>query len=358
MQHLLRNQCRALIVAVVAAFVAGTSHVVAAGADTTPALVEGVYARLETDKGVVVCLLEYEKAPLACASFVGLAEGTIESSAKGKPFYNGLTFHRVSDEFMVQTGCPVGDGSGGPGYTFAAEFHPDLRHSGPGILSLVNNGLNLNGSQFIITQVAAPRRNDRHTVFGRVIRGQDIVNSITKGDRLVKVTIQRIGHKAEAYRIGQDLFDRLRKEGDETAERELKDRIAESERIIKIKFPGAKETESGIHYIITYEGKGDPPPIGATVRLHYTGWFLSGERFSSSRLRGGPQEFQAGMGQVPAGWDETVLQMRKGEKRVLVLPPQLAYGATGLFDIRTGEQTIPPHTYLVFDVNLMEIETE
>jgi peptidyl-prolyl cis-trans isomerase B (cyclophilin B) len=138
-------------------------------------------AMIQTSKGNILLELYFDKAPKTCENFQKLA-------ASG--FYNGLSFHRVMEDFMIQGGCPNGDGTGGPGYKFADEFHPDLRHDGPGVLSMANSGPNTNGSQFFITHVATPWLNDKHTVFGRVIQGQDVVNKIVKGDKIVAITVE------------------------------------------------------------------------------------------------------------------------------------------------------------------------
>ena len=168
---------------------------------------DGIYVKFETSKGDIICALEYEKTPLTCCNLIGLAEGTLEGEYKGKPFYDGLVFHRVIPDFMIQGGCPQGMGTGGPGYNFPDEFDPTLRHTGPGILSMANAGPGTNGSQFFITHVATPWLDNKHTVFGRVTEGQDVVDSIAQGDKIEKMTILRVGEAAENFKTDQAAFD-------------------------------------------------------------------------------------------------------------------------------------------------------
>ncbi len=169
----------------------------------------GIYATFSTSKGEIVCKLEYEKTPLTCANFIGLAEGKLKNTAKGAgvPYYDGLNFHRVIRNFMIQGGCPNGNGRGGPGYKFPDEINASLKHAGPGILSMANAGPGTNGSQFFITHVATPHLNGKHTVFGSVVKGMDIVNAIEKGDILEKLTITRVGKTAKAFSVDQAVFD-------------------------------------------------------------------------------------------------------------------------------------------------------
>ncbi len=195
---------------------AGASMTATHAAD--PNLPEGLYAEFDTTQGKILCQLEYEKTPLTVASFVGLAEGTKHYSKDGStpkpqptPYYDGLIFHRVIPNFMVQGGCPLGAGTGGPGYRFKDETRPDLKHASPGMLSMANSGPATNGSQFFITHVPTPWLDGKHTVFGHVLAGQDVVNKIAKGDRINTLKIVRVGDKAKAFQGGQADFERLSK---------------------------------------------------------------------------------------------------------------------------------------------------
>lgn len=172
---------------------------------------DGLYAHIRTNRGMIICQLEFEKTPLTVCNFVGLAEGKLKNRHCEGPYYDGLSFHRVIPNFMVQGGCPLGTGTGGPGYQFRDEIHKDLKHSGPGMLSMANAGRGTNGSQFFITHVATDWLDGKHTVFGHVIEGQKVVDAIKQGDSIEDIKIERIGDAAEAFSADQAMFDALNK---------------------------------------------------------------------------------------------------------------------------------------------------
>jgi peptidylprolyl isomerase len=178
---------------------------------------DGLYAEINTTKGLIVVKLEFEKVPMTVSNFVGLAEGTIKNTAKkpGEPYFDGIVFHRVIADFMIQSGDPTGTGAGGPGYTFPDEFDPTLRHDKAGILSMANRGPNTNGSQIFITHKATPWLDNKHAVFGETVKGMDVVNSISKGDKIKSLKIVRVGEKAKKFKPDNDSFNKLIEKADQ-----------------------------------------------------------------------------------------------------------------------------------------------
>jgi len=313
---------------------------------------DGLYAKIITRKGDITLKLEFEKTPLTVTNFVGLAEGTKDfKDSRGRTrgrYYDGLKFHRVISNFMIQGGCPLGSGTGGPGYNFPDEFDPSLKHDRPGILSMANAGPGTNGSQFFITHVPTPWLDNKHTVFGHVVSGQELVNTIKQGDTITRIEIIRVGDKAEAFKADQESFDRLLGELDKNKAAGEKKSREKDMAMIKEKWPNAQTTDSGLMYEVIAKGSGDGKPSpGDTVSAHYTGMFLDGSKFDSSVDRGEPIRFPVGTGRVIKGWDEALLDMTKGEKRILIIPPQLAYGPR-------GRGPIPPNSTLVFEVELLD----
>ena len=308
---------------------------------------EGMYAKIKTNKGDIMLELEFEKTPLTVANFVGLAEGKIKNNKKevGEPYYDGLKFHRVIADFMIQGGCPDGNGMGGPGYQFPDEIHPDLKHSGPGILSMANAGPGTNGSQFFITHKETPWLDGKHTVFGKVTEGQDVIDAIAQDDKIIEIDIIRKGEKAKRFDSKAIFDNELEKLEKQAAEKAIKAK----ETIDALK-KGAKVTSSGLAYKIIKKGTGAKAEAGKTVSVHYTGKLSNGTKFDSSYDRNQPIEFELGKGRVIKGWDEGISLLNVGSKATFIIPPDLAYGARGAGGV------IPPNATLIFDVELVEIK--
>lgn len=313
-------------------------------------LEDGLYAQFQTDKGNITLELEFEKTPMTVINFVALAEGNMEETTRAGRYYDGLNFHRVIADFMIQGGCPEGTGRGNPGYKFEDEFHPSLKHDKPGILSMANAGPGTNGSQFFITHGPTPHLDGKHTVFGHVIDGQDIVDSIAMGDVINKLEIIRVGKAAENFVATQATFNEIRKGAVENAAKAKKEADTDVLKQIESQFPKAKVSKSGIYYTIDEDGDGATPKKGDTVAVHYTGKFMDGKTFDSSVSRGEPIEFPVGAGHVIAGWDDTILEMKVGEERTVVIPPNLAYGEQGY------PGAIPPNSWLIFEMELVSIK--
>ena len=310
-----------------------------------PELDEGLYANIETNKGDIILQLELEKTPVTVANFISLAEGNnpkVDEKFYGKKYYDGIIFHRVIKDFMIQGGDPTGSGSGGPGYKFIDEF-TDLKHSGPGILSMANSGPETNGSQFFITHKETPWLDGKHTVFGKVIKGQSVVDSILQNDTIVKVSIIRKGinaKKFDAPKVFSNYFEEKI-----IVEKERKEKYAKE--LEKLTY-GMKQTDSGLYYKITREGTGNLPSKGNNVSVHYRGMLPDGTVFDSSYERNEPIVFPLGMGRVIKGWDEGIALLKKGSSAKLVIPSELGYGSRGAGGV------IPPNTSLIFEVELVD----
>ena len=353
----------------------------------------GIFAEIETNKGKILIQLEYQKTPVTVANFIALSEGTNtevkDEKFKGKPFYDGLKFHRVIADFMVQGGDPAGNGSGGPGFAFKDEF-TDLKHDTPGILSMANSGPKTNGSQFFITHKATPWLDGKHTIFGHVVTGMDVVNSIAQEDIIKKVTIIRKGAEAkkfDAAKIFSEYFtNKAEDEKKQIAlDAENKRKLGEAEALKMAEYnktfgpikaakaasleaikTTATETPSGLKYKITQTGSGKKPVDGATVYVHYAGYLEDGSLFDSSyesvnkefgkfdqnrSLQNGyqPFPFQAGKkdGLIP-GFIEGLNVMSFGDKVTLFIPSKLGYGERGAGNV------IPPNANIIFEIELLE----
>jgi FKBP-type peptidyl-prolyl cis-trans isomerase len=308
---------------------------------------DGLYAKFNTSKGEILVNLEFQKTPGTVGNFVALAQGNLENSVKkqGDPYYNSLKFHRVIPDFMIQGGCPLGSGTGNPGYQFDDEFHPDLKHDTPGVLSMANAGPGTNGSQFFITHIPTPWLDGKHTVFGNVIEGQSIVDAIAQGDALDTVDIIAVGAEAESFKAVEAF---------RSFEGSRETRLSEDKAAIEAELDklatGFEKTESGLRYQILQKGTGAQATKGAMVSVHYKGQLTDGTVFDSSYKRKEPIEFALGMGQVIAGWDEGVSLLSVGDKARFVIPSNLGYGSRG------AGGAIPPNANLIFDVELVSIK--
>lgn len=306
----------------------------------------GIYAKITTAKGDILIQLTYQLTPATVGNFVALAEGTMKNTQKplGTPYYDGLTFHRVIPNFMIQGGCPLGTGTGDPGYRFDDEFHPSLKHDKAGVISMANAGAGTNGSQFFITHLPTPWLDNKHTVFGQVIEGQNVVDTIAQGDKIEKITIIRVGEEAEKW-DALKAFNSL----NEAKAARLAEQKRKNEEAFAKEIEGFDKTESGLYYKITQHGNGKKPQAGQKVAVHYTGMLLDKSVFDSSYSRRQPLNFTVGVGQVIEGWDEGILLLHEGDKARLVIPSDLAYGASGAGGV------IPPHAPLIFDVELVKV---
>ncbi len=367
--------------------------------DRYPDLKDGLYAEIKTDKGTMLAQLYFKRAPLTVANFVSLAEGTneaVDSLYKGKHFYDGLTFHRIIKNFMIQGGDPDGNGSGGPGYKFYDEFSPELRHDTIGVLSMANSGYGTNGSQFFITHEATPHldaydadgnlkncENPRiscHSVFGKLVQGFDALNAIANVKvpdpqngkpetpvTIEKITIVRKGGAAKNFDAPKVFKEQMKKK--EKEEQKVAQEKAAKLKAISDKFKDekakAKTLESGLSFYITKKGDGPKPKAGQKVLVDYAGYFATGELFDTSiksiaddwdmQTRQDDASYkplvmaygpEAGM---IAGFKEGLEQMQVGDKATLFIPYHLGYG-------ERGYAIIPPKTDLVFEVELMGIQ--
>jgi len=305
---------------------------------------EGLFAQIKTSRGVIEIQLEFEKTPGTVGNFVGLSIGKIKNSNKdlGKPYYDGLKFHRVISDFMIQGGCPIGTGTGDPGYKFDDEFNIDLKHDKPGILSMANSGPATNGSQFFITHIETPWLDNKHTVFGHVTDGLDVVNSIVQDDEIINIKINAVGEKAQSFdavKAFED-FNKLK----DTRINEQKKR---TEKLLNDLSDGYSKADSGLMYKFLDNKNSNKPTKGEKVKVHYKGMLLDGTVFDSSFKRNQPIEFTLGVGQVIKGWDEGISLLGVGDKASFIIPSDLAYGESGAGGV------IPANATLIFEVELI-----
>lgn len=317
-------------------------------------------ALIYTNKGVIKVGLEYVKAPMTVANFVALAEGKMENvhRSHGKNFYDGLTFHRVIENFMIQGGDPNGNGAGNAGYTFPDEFVPELRHDDAGVLSMANSGKNSNSCQFFITHNSTPWLDDVHTVFGKVIEGQAVVNSIVQGDRIDSIRIQRNTPEAQQFNAPKvftsqkEILKQKQKSAAESQYSQFQNGplYRAFEDYVKQVYPSAIKTSSGLYYIKQSTTDGIQPQIGNIVKVHYRGTLTNNKVFDESITKGKPIEFPIGKQNVIPGWDEGIALLHKGEKATLIIPYYLAYGEQGI------PGAIGPNETLIFEVQLLDVK--
>ncbi len=330
-------------------------------------LPEGLYARLETNKGEIVLKLEYDQTPMTVANFVGLAEGTIINSAvpAGKPYFDGTVFHRVVPGHVIQAGKPAGTDLEGPGYEIPNEIVAGLGHGRAGMLGMANSGPHTAGSQFYITLGDRSYLDGDYTVFGEVITGMDTVNSIIQGDVVKKATIVRVGEKAKAFKSDEASFRRLVDlQSGLVIQREI-DRAAKEAQIIRERWPAAAFIKPGLMSVVLSSGTGGPVAAGSTLTVRYSGQSLSGKRFVSMP-NGNPGlgdapavfSFVAGRDSINPGLDLVLGMMSEGEKRTVILLAEMGYGRSGFYaQAEPGKArfVISPDTTLVYEVEVVSV---
>ncbi len=307
----------------------------------------GLYARFETNRGNMIFRLYYDRTPLTVASFVGLAEGRLPEDGDGQPWYNGLTFYRDIQGYAIFTGDPEGDGTGSPGYTFPRERGSLISAGQPGTLVMSGLATESHGSIVFIMKGSDAYLDNVYTPFGSLVEGERVLGRLREDDVVNRVTILRRGPEAEAFMTGPGQF---RQRLVEARQAEVA-RLAQSDprlgATIEALGDDYRKTPSGIFYRIWVPGTGDQPRPGNEVRVHYIGSLVNGQVFDSSRDRNQPFEFVLGQDPVISAWVETMMAMQTGERRTIIVPPELGYGSTGF-------GPIPPNSWLVFDVELLD----
>jgi len=331
-------------------------------------LTDGLYANFVTQKGTITTQLYYNETPLTVANFVALAEGNhpqVKAEYKGKPYYNGLKFHRVIADFMIQGGDPKGDGSGEPGYLFPDEIVPTLKHDGPGVLSMANRGPNTNGSQFFITHVATPHLDGGYTIFGKVVTGQDVVDAIQQNDVIEKVEIVRVGKEAKKFDAPKTFtssIEKIKKE-EELKKQQAETLKTETKKMFDTYEAQAASLPSGVKVYVAEKGAGIKPKEGENVSFDYAGYLADGTLFDTgietlaekhgilNPQRKNTNAYQplnytfGEKGNFIQGMTEGLLQLNKGDKAYIFIPYQLGYGERAM-------GPIPANSNLVFYVDV------
>ncbi|MGB0837482.1 MAG: peptidylprolyl isomerase [Flavobacteriaceae bacterium] len=317
----------------------------------------GLFAEFHTNKGIIVSELFYEDLPLTVGNFVSLSEGSnpmVVDSLKGIPYYDQTVFHRVIPDFMIQGGDRTATGLGHPGYKFADEFIKEAKklkykHDGPGVLSMANSGPDSNGSQFFITHKATPWLNGRHTVFGQVKLGQNVVDSIVQNDTLQKLVIIRQGKDALRYNAAESFQRAI----DSLNQKELEDMAAYEKKkedfLSSMNYPEAVLSPKGIRIFTKVEGEGSKAKSNMPLKVHYVGYLEDGTVFDSSYKRNRPLSVTLDVDQLISGWTEGLRGLREGSEVVLFIPYYMAYGEEGRMPL------IPPKANLIFDMKLVKV---
>lgn len=326
---------------------------------------DGLYAEVETGKGLIVLRLEFEKTPLTVANFVGLAEGTIENAAfpAGRPYFDGTLWHRVVPGHVIQCGIPTGGAAKDPGYQFPNEIVlPDLNHGRAGMVTMANGGPHTNSSQWCITLGDRSYLDGDYTVFGRVVDGMDVVFSIVQGDLVKTVKIVRIGEKARAFKPTTASFRDMVETAKVRVRQADAEKKAKEEALIKANWPAATDGENGVKFIILKPGRGETPLSGEKIKIVYSGKApLAGKSFVSTVEAGKPFwgdapepfEFMVGTTKINPGLDAAMARMKKGEKRLLIVPAGQGYGTSGFYAKQKPGQkrfVISPNTLLVYEI--------
>jgi len=340
-----------LLIVAIAALLGGGRSCLAADQDSSPPG-DGLYAELLTDEGAILIELFAEQTPIAAINFVGLATGGLPPDwSSPQPFYTDMPFFRVVPGKLAVTGCPEGDGSGGPGYTIPDEIDPERRFDRPGRVAMANGAPDGGGSQFFITMTPLPHLDGRHTIFGQVVSGMAVVRRIGRGDRLRRVRIIRRGKAAKRFAGTGSALRRAISEHQKALRQAADRRRQRKAEFIRRYYPHAKRTDAGYWYEVLDPGHGSLARPGDLVTLHYTARIVGSERvLDSTRRRGRPVRFPLGGGRVIQGLELAAARMRPGAHWRLILPPELAFGQEGM-----GEE-VPPGSYLAFDLKLVQVE--
>lgn len=348
-----------------------------------PDLEDGIYAEFITNKGVMVAKLYYQEAPNTVANFISLAEGTntlVDSIYKGKKFYNSTIFHVVIDSFIIQGGDPTETGQGNAGYWFDDEFAPNLRHDKPGVLGMANDGPKTNGSQFYITETANPFLDNVHSIFGELVLGLDVLDSISNvktseiDDRpleditLEEVNIIKKGVKAKTFDAAHTFinhFAELERLEDKRIKKEQNILLATKKKFDPLQ-KSSIQLSSGLQYVITKKGTGEKLTENTKVLVNYSVYFDDGKLLQTSKLdvaksldvvdeerkiKNGYQPIKADLSanaKMITGFKEGLQQLSVGDKATLFIPYYLAYGDT-------GNAIIPPNSNLIFEVEVLEL---